>query len=130
MMLLWLSSLGAIPNPLNELEYIDLLIESEKQQCKPGYKKRLEYLQEARKFAKLIQQINQGEDCRDAPPWLKDVAEKAKENMKKHKRSFQNPKYARMQPTPPYAHGQPPPPPPAYAKQYQSKGSKWGWPFK
>ena len=42
--------------PCTELDYIDLLIESEKQECKPGYMKRVEYLQEVRKNAEVIHQ--------------------------------------------------------------------------
>ena len=55
-----LDGIALKPHPLNELEYIDLLTESEKQQGKPGYQKRLEYLQEARKNAKLIYQLKEG----------------------------------------------------------------------
>ena len=85
-----LDEIALKPNPLNEVDYIDLLIESEKQQCKPGYMKRLEYLQEARKHAEVIHQVKEGKDA-DAPQWLKDASQKAKENMKKHTESFQNP---------------------------------------
>ena len=70
-----LNEIALKPNPLTELDYIDLLIESEKQECKPGYRKRLEYLQEARKKAEVIHQ---------APQWLKN---------------FQNPQFPRVQPT-------------------------------
>ena len=46
---------------------------------------------------KLIHQINRGGD---GPQWLKDVAQKAKENMKKHSHSFQSPQHVCMQPPP------------------------------
>ena len=105
-----LDEIALKPNPLTELDYIDLLIESEKQQCKPGYMKRLEYLQDVRKNAKLIHQINKGGD---APQWLKDAVQKAKENTVKHSRSSQS--HVRMQP------------PTAQTRQYSSR-SRW-WPF-
>ena len=65
--------------------HFKVMIETEKQQCKPGYRKRLEYLQEARHNAEVIHQIK-SEDS-DAPQWLK------------HIRNFQNPQFARVQPT-------------------------------
>ena len=120
-----LDEIALKPHPLTELDYIDLLIESEKQESKPGYKKRLEYLQVARKNAKLIHQLNKGGD---APQWLKDAVENAKANIKKHSSGFQSPQYAHVNPTHPHARGQPPPLPPTHAKQSPSKGGKW-WPF-
>ena len=113
-----LDEIALKPNPLTELDYIDLLIESEKQQCKPGYMKRLEYLQEARKNAEVIHQLKEGEDS-EAPQWLKDAAQRAKQNMKKHTRGFQNPQFTRVQPTPTQK---------PHTKSKSSKGSKW-WPF-
>ena len=41
------------PNPLSEVEYIDLLIESEKQEAKAGWKERVQYLQAAKKQAQV-----------------------------------------------------------------------------
>jgi predicted nuclease with TOPRIM domain len=48
-----LGEIALKPNPLTEVEYIDILIESEKQEVKPGYKARIKYLQDARKRAQL-----------------------------------------------------------------------------
>jgi len=93
-----LDEISLKPNPLTELDYIDLLIQSEEQECKPGYMKRMKHLQEARHNAELLYQANEQVD---APQWLKDAAEKAKANMKKHSIGFQNPRYARVIPTPP-----------------------------
>ena len=113
-----LDEIALKPNPLTELDYIDLLIESEKQQCKPGYMKRLEYLQEARKNTEVIHQLKEGEDSQ-APQWLKDAAQRAKQNMKKHIRGFQNPQFTHVQLTSTQK---------AHTKPKSSKGSKW-WPF-
>ena len=113
-----LDEIALKPNPLTELDYIDLLIDSEKQQCKPGYMKRLEYLQEARKNAEVIHQLKEGEDS-EAPQWLKDAAQRAKQNMKKRTHGFQNPQFTHIQPTSTHK---------AHTKPKSSKGSKW-WPF-
>ena len=73
-----LDEIALKPNPLTELDYIDLLIESEKQECKLGYMKRLEYLQEIRQYAELIHQTD---DSVDTPEWLKASVQKARERM-------------------------------------------------
>jgi len=108
------------PNPLNELDYIDLLIESEKQECKSGYKQRLVYLQEARRNAELIYQIKDGQE--DTPTWLKEAVRQTKEKMERHKRTFVHSQYINVKPARP-----PPLPPHAHARKAPSK-SKW-WPF-
>ena len=48
-----LGEIALKPNPLTEVEYIDLLIESEKQEAKPGYQERIKYYQDVRKRAQL-----------------------------------------------------------------------------
>ena len=113
-----LDEIALKPNPLTQLDYIDLLIESEKQQCKPGYLKRLEFLQEARKNAKVIHQLNEGEDS-EAPQWLKDATQKAKQNMKKHTRGLENPQFTHVQLTSTQK---------AHTNPKSSKGRNW-WPF-
>lgn len=62
------------PNPLTELDYIDLLIVCEKAQCKLSYRKWLEYLQDIRRNVELMYQINVIEGDGDASKWLKNVA--------------------------------------------------------
>ncbi|XP_053116330.1 uncharacterized protein LOC128329343 isoform X2 [Hemicordylus capensis] len=52
-----LQEIALKPNPLSTPEYIDLLIESEKQELKPGYQERIRSLQEVRKVAELIKKI-------------------------------------------------------------------------
>lgn len=49
-----LDEIALKPTPLTVLDYIDLLIDNEKQECKPGFTKQFEYLQEARHNAELI----------------------------------------------------------------------------
>ena len=41
------------PNPLTEVDYIALLIESEKQEAKPGYQAHIQYFHDVRKRAQL-----------------------------------------------------------------------------
>ena len=95
-----LDEIALKPNPLTELDYVDLLIQSEEREGKPGFMKRLEYLQEARQSAKIINQIKEG-GGEDAEQWLKDIAQEAKENMKQRTHNFHNPKHAHVQPIPP-----------------------------
>ena len=49
-----LDEIALKPNPLSDVEYIDLLIESEKQEAKPGYKHRIKHLQEVRQQAVVV----------------------------------------------------------------------------
>lgn len=49
-----LNEIALRPNPLRDLEYIDLLIESEKRQAGSGYEKRIQYLQKARYDAEVM----------------------------------------------------------------------------
>jgi hypothetical protein len=48
-----LTQIAARANPLSEIDYIDLLIESERQEKKSGWDTRVKYLQEVRQFAEL-----------------------------------------------------------------------------
>ena len=47
------------PHPLSDVDYIDLLIESEKQGQKPGFRKRIQYYNAVRQQAELISKIKQ-----------------------------------------------------------------------
>ena len=48
-------------NPLTEVEYIELLIKSEKQQGKDGYQQRIQYYEEVKKQAQLVRTVKMGE---------------------------------------------------------------------
>ena len=48
-----LDEIALKPNPLTEVEYIDLLIQSEKLEAKPGWLQRIQYLESARKEASI-----------------------------------------------------------------------------
>ena len=49
-----LDEIALRPNPLSEVEYIDLLIQSEEDQANSGYRKRIQCLQKVRKEAALL----------------------------------------------------------------------------
>lgn len=48
-----LDQIALKPNPLTEVEYIDLLIESEKMEKKPGYLERIKYYDQVRQSAQI-----------------------------------------------------------------------------
>jgi predicted GTPase len=52
-----LEQIALKPNPLSEVEYIELMIDSEKQQKRPGYVARVSTLEKVKKQAKLLTQV-------------------------------------------------------------------------
>ncbi|XP_052407409.1 uncharacterized protein si:ch73-170d6.2 [Carassius gibelio] len=56
-----LQEIALKPNPLSVPDYIDLMIESEKQEAKPGFKDRIKSLSEVRKKADIISKVSRGE---------------------------------------------------------------------
>uniref|UniRef100_A0A8C5MGG8 Fibronectin type-III domain-containing protein n=1 Tax=Leptobrachium leishanense TaxID=445787 RepID=A0A8C5MGG8_9ANUR len=54
--------IALVPNPLLTTEYIDLMIQSEEQEAKPGYKERIQSLKEVRKDAEILENIEKGEE--------------------------------------------------------------------
>ncbi|XP_033831932.1 uncharacterized protein LOC117379346 [Periophthalmus magnuspinnatus] len=57
-----LSQIALKPNPLSTPDYIHLLIESEKKQREPGWKQRVEALEEEKKKAELLTQVGTGQE--------------------------------------------------------------------
>ncbi|XP_068076385.1 uncharacterized protein [Danio rerio] len=55
-----LQEIALKPNPLSTPDYIDLMIEAEKQEAKPGFKDRILSLMEVRKKAELISKVSKG----------------------------------------------------------------------
>ena len=55
-----LEKIALKPNPLSEVEYIELLIESEKQQKKPGFQGRVDTLTKVKEQAKLLSKVTKG----------------------------------------------------------------------
>lgn len=52
-----LKEIALKPNPMTEIEYLDLLIQSEQQDHKPGWQKRVEKYREFRKDAELYKKV-------------------------------------------------------------------------
>ena len=52
-----LDEIALRPNPLTEEEYIELLIQSEKDQARPGYKQRIQYYEEVKQQAMLVSKV-------------------------------------------------------------------------
>ena len=56
-----LEKIALKPNPLTELQYIDLLIKSEKNEARPGWEKRVKCYEKAREMAVLMADARKGE---------------------------------------------------------------------
>ena len=56
-----LDEIALKPNSLTNVEYLELLIESEKMEAKPGWKKRIQYLEEAKRHAEILSKVNDEE---------------------------------------------------------------------
>lgn len=52
-----LDEIALKPNPLTELEYIEVLIEFEKRGAKPGYQQRINYYEEAKRQAEMLSKV-------------------------------------------------------------------------
>ena len=61
------------PNPLTRKEYLELLIESEKNEAKPGWKQRVKYYEEAKRQAEIL---SKAKDLKAAEKLIKDEASK------------------------------------------------------
>ena len=49
-----LDEIALKPNPVTQVEYLELLIESEKREAKPGWKQRIQYLETVKSHAELF----------------------------------------------------------------------------
>ena len=52
-----LDEIALKPNPLTQVEYLELLIESEKREVKPGWKQRIQYLEAAKSHAEILSTV-------------------------------------------------------------------------
>ncbi|XP_055487367.1 uncharacterized protein LOC129694670 [Leucoraja erinacea] len=57
-----LEEIALRPNPLSTPAYIDLMIQSEKEEAKPGFKERIQTLREVKEQAELIQKVENNEN--------------------------------------------------------------------
>lgn len=56
-----LKEIALKPNPLSTPEYIDMLIEGERQEAKPGWKQRVQALMKMREKAEFLGKVEKGE---------------------------------------------------------------------
>jgi hypothetical protein len=76
------------PNPLTELDYYDLQIESQKSEKKPGWEERVAFYKEARKFAETLATAKSATDIDKKPDEdIKAWAEKLISNLKQERKS-------------------------------------------
>ncbi|XP_034006855.1 uncharacterized protein LOC117498819 [Trematomus bernacchii] len=81
-----LNRLGEIalkPNPLSTPEYIDLLIEGEKSEAKPGWKQRVQQLMDIRGQAELMGKVKRGEHLLQSPERPEDTGDMFKKKLEK-----------------------------------------------
>lgn len=52
-----LDEIALKPNPLTQVEYLELLIESEKREAKAGWKQRIQYLEVAKSHAEMLSKV-------------------------------------------------------------------------
>lgn len=57
-----LDKIALRPNPLTQIEHLNLLIEAEKQQAKPGYQQRIQFYEHAKQQALILKEAKSGLD--------------------------------------------------------------------
>ncbi|GAA6229476.1 uncharacterized protein LOC108882446 [Lates japonicus] len=62
-----LKEIALKPNPLSTPEYIDMLIEGEKSEAKPGWNQRVQSLRDMRKQAEIMAKVDRGEKLLQNP---------------------------------------------------------------
>ena len=60
-----LDEIALKPNPLTQVEYLELLIESEKREAKPGWKQRIQYLEEAKRHAEILSKVKDEKESQE-----------------------------------------------------------------
>ena len=75
-----LDEIALKPNPLTQIEYLELLIESEKNEAKEGWKQRVHYYEEAKRQAEILAKV------KDIKAAEKRIKEKASSGDKWHSR--------------------------------------------
>ena len=68
-----LDKIALKPNPVTQVEYLELLIESEKREAKPGWKQRIQYLEAVKSHAELLSKVkNEKESQKLVQIWSRD----------------------------------------------------------
>lgn len=76
-----LDEIALKPNPLTQVEYLELLIESEKREAKPGWKQRIQYLEVAKSHAEILSKVKDEKESQKLVQTLSrdgDVSEERK----------------------------------------------------
>ena len=58
-----LDEIALKPNPLTQVQYLELLIESEKNEAKPGWKQRIQYFEEAKRHAMILSKVRDAKEA-------------------------------------------------------------------
>jgi len=58
-----LDEIALKPNPLTQVQYLELLIESEKNEAKPGWKQRVQYFEEAKRHALILSKVKDAKEA-------------------------------------------------------------------
>ena len=58
-----LDEIALKPNPLSQVQYLELLIESEKNEAKPGWKQRIQYFEEAKRHAIILSRVKDAKEA-------------------------------------------------------------------
>ena len=58
-----LDEIALKPNPLTQVQYLELLIESEKNEAKPGWKQRVQYFEEAKRHAMILSKVKDAKEA-------------------------------------------------------------------
>ena len=66
-----LDEIALKPNPLTEIQYLELLIESEKNEARPGWRQRVQYIEEAKRQAQMLSKVK---DVKAVEKEIKDKA--------------------------------------------------------
>lgn len=66
-----LDEIALKPNPLTQIQYLELQIESEKNEAKPGWKQRVDYYEEAKRQAEMLAKFK---DVKVAETEIKEMA--------------------------------------------------------
>jgi len=58
-----LDEIALKPNPLSQVQYLELLIESEKSEAKPGWRQRVQYFEEAKRHATILSKVKDAKEA-------------------------------------------------------------------
>jgi hypothetical protein len=87
-----LDEIALKPNPLTEVQYIELLIESEKQQTKSGWEERVKYLEEAKECARYLSNMKNATDIKkneNIKQWAENLISKLKDGKNRNQQLTQ-----------------------------------------